>query len=139
MNIKIRAQLKKIALALSIVLSVSLIGCKETSAQESTLVEPQELINILETKEVHLVDVRTPKEFNKGFIENSINIDFSSPTFKEEIRKLDTSKPIVVYCRSGRRSAISTKTLVKVGFTEIYDLKGGIINWKREGYQLVKP
>ena len=131
--------MKKIALALSIVLSVSLIGCKETSAQESTLVEPQELINILETKEVHLVDVRTPKEFNKGFIENSINIDFSSPTFKEEIRKLDTSKPIVVYCRSGRRSAISTKTLVKVGFTEIYDLKGGIINWKREGYQLVKP
>lgn len=131
--------MKKIALALSIVLSVSLIGCKETSAQESTLVEPQELINILETKEVHLVDVRTPKEFNKGFIENSINIDFSSPTFKEEIGKLDTSKPIVVYCRSGRRSAISTKTLVKVGFTEIYDLKGGIINWKREGYQLVKP
>ena len=131
--------MKKIALALSIVLSVSLIGCKETSAQESTLVEPQELINILETKEVHLVDVRTPKEFNKGFIENSINIDFSSPTFKEEIRKLDTSKPIVVYCRSGRRSAISTNTLVKIGFTEIYDLKGGIINWKREGYQLVKP
>ena len=130
--------MKKIAILLSVVLSVSFLGCKETSAQQSKLVEPQEMIDVLSSKDVHLVDVRTA-EFQMGYIINAINIDFSSPTFQAELEKLDSSKPIVVYCRSGRRSGIATNNLVKAGFTEIYDLKNGIINWQRQGLKLVKP
>ena len=130
--------MKKIAIIFSIILSVTFFGCKETSAQQSKLVEPQEMIDVLSSKDVHLVDVRTPREFNQGFIENAINIDFSSPNFQEELDKLDSTIPIVVYCRSGRRSGISTNNLVKAGFTEIYDLKGGIINWQKQGHKLIK-
>ncbi len=119
-------------------ISATFFGCKESSAQQSELVEPQEMIDVLTSKDVHLVDVRTAREFNIGFIENAINIDFSSPNFQEELNKLDTSKPIVVYCRSGRRSGISTNNLVKAGFTEIYDLKGGITNWQKKGQKLIK-
>lgn len=130
--------MKKFAIILSIVLTVLLSSCKDSAAQQSTLLEPQELEDVLASKQVYFVDVRTPKEFDAGHIENAVNIDFKSPNFETEIKKLDSSKPIVVYCRSGRRSALSTNTLVKVGFTEIYDLKGGIINWNKQGKELVK-
>lgn len=131
-------KLKKIAVILSIILIATFFGCKETSAQQSQLLEPQEMIDVLVTKDVHLVDVRTPREFKMGFIENAINIDFSSPNFQAELNKLDNTKPIIVYCRSGRRSGIATNNLVKAGFTEIYDLRNGIINWQRQGQKLVK-
>ena len=130
--------MKKIAIVFSIILSITFFGCKESSAQQSKLVEPQEMIDVLTSKDVHLVDVRTPREFNQGFIENAVNIDFTSPNFQAELEKLDSTKPIVVYCRSGRRSGICTNTLVKIGFTEIYDLKGGIINWQKKGQKLIK-
>ncbi len=119
-------------------LSATFFGCKESSAQQSKLVEPQQMIDVLATKDVHLVDVRTSSEFQQGFIENAINIDFTSPNFQTELNKLDNTKPIVVYCRSGRRSGISTNNLVKAGFTEIYDLKGGIISWQKKGQKLIK-
>ena len=130
--------MKKIAIIFSIILSITFFGCKESSAQQSKLVEPEEMIEVLTSKDVHLVDVRTAREFNQGFIENAINIDFSSPNFQAELEKLDSTKPIVVYCRSGRRSGISTNNLVKAGFTEIYDLKNGIINWQRQGHKLIR-
>ena len=130
--------MKKIAIIFSIILSITFFGCKESSAQQSKLVEPEEMIEVLTSKDVHLVDVRTAREFNQGFIENAINIDFSLPNFQAELEKLDSTKPIVVYCRSGRRSGISTNNLVKAGFTEIYDLKNGIINWQRQGHKLIR-
>lgn len=130
--------MKKLAIIFSIILSVTFFGCKETSAQQSKLVEPQEMIDVLTSQDVHLVDVRTPREFQMGYIENAINIDFSSPNFQTELEKLDSSKPIVVYCRTGRRSGISTNNLVKAGFIEIYDLKGGIVNWQKKGQKLIK-
>lgn len=135
---KTNIKLKKIAIIFSIILSITFFGCKESSAQQSKLVEPEEMIEVLTSKDVHLVDVRTAREFNQGFIENAINIDFSLPNFQAELEKLDSTKPIVVYCRSGRRSGISTNNLVKAGFTEIYDLKNGIINWQKKGYKLIK-
>ena len=138
LKFKTNTKLKKLAIIFSIILSATFIGCKESSAQQSRLVEPQEMIDLLSSKDAYLVDVRTSREFQMGYIENAINIDFSSPNFQAELDKLDSSKPIVVYCRSGRRSGIATNNLVKAGFTEIYDLKNGIISWQRQGQKLVK-
>ena len=130
--------MKKLAIILSFVLTVLFISCKDSTAQQSTLLEPQELIDVLASQDVYFVDVRTSKEFSQGHIANAINIDFKSSSFEEEIKKLDTLKPIVIYCRSGRRSAMSTKILDKVGFDEIYDLKGGVLNWTKQGKALEK-
>lgn len=129
--------MKKIALFLSILFIATLFSCEETSAQESKLLEPNELIEVLSSKDAHFIDVRTPQEFSAGHIENAVNIDFKSSNFETEIEKLDSKKPIIIYCRSGRRSAASTNTLSKAGFTEIYDLKGGVLNWKKQGNKLV--
>ena len=82
------------------------------------------------TEDVQLVDVRTPEEYNEERIANSQNIDYNSPTFDEDIAKLDKAKPVILYCKGGGRSAKCAKKLKDAGFQKIYDLEGGISKWK---------
>ncbi|EGV43401.1 rhodanese-like domain-containing protein [Bizionia argentinensis JUB59] len=79
---------------------------------------------------VQLADVRTPGEFNSGHIKNAKNIDFFTGSFADKFEKLSKEKPVYLYCRSGARSKKASNKLVTMGFTEIYDLKGGYNNWK---------
>ena len=130
--------LKKISIILSVVIGLTLLNCKQSAAQQSTLLEPQEFKEFLSANEVLLVDVRTPREFNSGHIENAININFLSAEFEKEIQKLDSTKTLVIYCRSGNRSSKSTSKFVKAGFKQFYDLKGGVLNWEKTGLKLVK-
>jgi rhodanese-related sulfurtransferase len=81
-------------------------------------------------KKVQLVDVRTIEEFNSGKIEGAINVDyFDQDNFKASFEKLNKNQPVYLYCHSGRRSQESAILLEKMGFKEIYDLKGGYIAW----------
>jgi len=84
------------------------------------------------------IDVRTPQEFNEGHIEGALNINFYDEKFLEQIATHDKSKPIFVYCRSGKRSSLASKGLIKLGFIEVYDLQGGIINWENDNNQIAK-
>lgn len=77
-----------------------------------------------------LIDVRTPDEFNSGNIEGSINIDYFSTDFDQQIAKLDRNKTTLIYCRSGGRSGKAAKKMEDLGFTVVYDLSGGFSNWK---------
>lgn len=81
-------------------------------------------------KKVQLIDVRTPREFKISHIKSAKNIDFYSGQFATEFNKLNKNKPVYVYCRSGSRSRHASNKLAEMGFTEIYDLKGGIVRWK---------
>lgn len=117
-------------------ITLVLVGCKEENKGEIKLVTAEEMQTLLESKDVQLVDVRTPEEYREGYIEDSQNIDFNSPTFDEDISKLDKSKPVIVYCKSGGRSAECSEKLLKAGFVKIYDLKGGIAQWKFEGFEI---
>ncbi|MGK7390193.1 MAG: rhodanese-like domain-containing protein [Candidatus Cyclobacteriaceae bacterium M2_1C_046] len=86
---------------------------------------------LLKSKEVQLVDVRTLQEVEKGKIEGAINIDYLSNDFQDLIAdKLDKDKPVAVYCAVGGRSARAAKLLSKMGFTKVYDLKGGYNRWE---------
>lgn len=82
------------------------------------------------SKKGQLIDVRTPKEFNAGHIENAKNIDFfDQGNFVLEFDKLDKNIPVFLYCRSGNRSNKAAQILWNIGFKEIFDLKGGYTNW----------
>jgi len=85
-----------------------------------------------------IVDVRRPEEYNSGHIEGAINIDFFSPDFLDQIATLDKSETIFIYCKSGKRSAKATSKMLDIGFEEVIDLKGGIINWSKSNQKLVK-
>lgn len=96
----------------------------------------EEMQTILNMDNVQLVDVRTPEEYSTGFIANAQNIDYFSPTFDEDIKKLDKEKPVIVYCKSGRRSTKCSEKLLKAGFVKIYNLEGGITQWQYEGLKI---
>lgn len=79
--------------------------------------------------QVQLVDVRTPNEFKNGKIENAVNIDFNGTNFKEEIGQLDKSKPTLIYCHGGGRSAMAMQVMIHLGFIHVLELNGGFSNW----------
>lgn len=113
-----------------------MVSCAEEQKGEVKLVSPEEMQTLIELEDVQLVDVRTPEEHNEEFIAHSQNIDFNSPTFDEDIKDLDKTKPVVLYCRSGGRSAKCAKKLQDAGFVKIYDLDGGISKWKHKGLEV---
>lgn len=128
--------MKHLSITLILLVSVALISCNSNvSAQQSQLLEAKDFKEKI-NEDVHLIDVRTAREYKQGHIKGAVNIDYMSSDFAEQIEKLDTSKPIVIYCRTGRRSGLSTKVIVQAGFKEIYDLKGGTVNWTKKGFAL---
>ena len=85
-----------------------------------------------------IIDVRTPEEFTEGYIENAINIDFYSETFKEELDRLDRGNTYFIYCRSGNRSGQAMEIMKDMGFQEVYNLSTGIVDWISAGLPIVK-
>ena len=80
-----------------------------------------------------ILDVRTPEEFETSRIPNSINIDFYNPqNFMQEIEKLNKDNSYYLYCRTGVRSANSCQLMNELGFDKVYNLLGGIVEWKGE-------
>lgn len=117
------------------ILFVFAMGCDmDTNKGEIKLVTPEEMHSLVEQKDVQLVDVRSSSEYQDGHIAFAQNIDFNSPTFDEDILKLDKSKPVILYCKSGGRSARCSKKLLAAGFIKIYELKGGITQWRYKGF-----
>ena len=128
--------MKHLLFILSIALFVATSSCKDETKGEVQVVSPEEMITLLELDDVQLVDVRTPEEFKEGYIENFQNIDYFSPEFEKDIEKLDKSKPVIVYCKSGNRSGKCSKKMKEKGFIKVYDLDGGISRWKHEGLEV---
>lgn len=89
-------------------------------------------------EDVYWIDVRTPKEIAEGSIEGALKVDFKNDDFEQKILELDTSKTYYVYCRSGRRSDRARNFMVNHGFRDVYNVTGGIIEWQKAGYPLVR-
>ena len=69
-------------------------------------------IKTTETK--NIIDVRTPDEFNEGYIKNAKNINWNSSQFEKELGNLDRSTPLFLYCLSGGRSRNAAKKAVEM-------------------------
>ena len=124
--------LKYILLVAFTIFSCSLINNESINQMNS-----DELMEFIELNDAILVDVRTEDEYNSGYIENSLNIDYFSNDFSVNADKLDKNTPIILYCRSGNRSSMSANKISKLGFKEIYNLEGGILEWIEEGNAIV--
>jgi len=123
---------KVIALVASVLL---LTGCSSSSSTNNLSVS--EFSNKVAEAGVITLDVRTPGEFNEGHIAGALLVDFQSGNFENEIASLDKSKTYAVYCRSGSRSGQAVNVMREAGFTNIYNLNGGIIDWANAGMTLV--
>lgn len=129
--------MKKTILAIASLVSAALFltACSSDSAAQK--VSPKEFSEVIADPTIVILDVRTPQEFAEGHLANAINIDFQSGNFEQEIASLDKTKTYAVYCRSGNRSGQAVKVMAKAGFTSMYDMDGGIIDWQAAGGQIV--
>ena len=79
-----------------------------------------------------ILDVRMPTEIAEGKVENALDINVLSPNFSKKIANLDKSKPYLVYCRSGNRSAKACNIMSKQEFGKLYNLQGGYSSWLKK-------
>ncbi len=108
----------------------TLFGSRAQKAENIKILSIEEFKTAVAQKGIQLVDVRTSREYKAGHIKNALNIDFFNATqFKSAFEKMDTSKPVYLYCRSGSRSQKAARRLSEMGFIQIYDLKGGYLAW----------
>jgi rhodanese-related sulfurtransferase len=120
--------MKKLSL-LSLLL-VMLVAVYSFTQQQPLLVSPINFQNQL-NENVVLIDVRTAEEFNNGHLENALNIDYYNANFIEDINRLNKEKKVMVYCKSGGRSAGAVTILKQNGFKNIVELDGGYIAWSK--------
>ncbi|MGV6828784.1 MAG: rhodanese-like domain-containing protein [Flavobacteriales bacterium] len=108
--------------------------CKSQEEKVNTILDVPSFKTEVIGKNVQLIDVRTPDEYNQGHIKNALNIDFFDNThFSEKFNKLDKNKAIYIYCQSGTRSHKTAMKLEEMGFNKIYDLQGGYMAWTKSG------
>ena len=86
--------------------------------------------------EYNLVDVRTPEEFESGYIQNAKNYDFKSDFFENDILNLDINSNIIIYCRTQNRSMKAAEFLKSKGYKNLNVLEGGITSWVKNGNTL---
>ena len=94
---------------------------------------------LAEKKEVVVLDVRTPEEFKAGHLKGAVNINIQSPTFKEDVSKLDKSKTYLVNCAAGGRSTRACNAMGGFGFKDTLNLEGGFKAWTAAGQPVEKP
>lgn len=107
-----------------------IVSCKTDANEEIKVVSQEEMQTYINMEDIQIIDVRTPNEYKAGHIAAAQNINFLSPTFEQDILKLDKNKPVLVYCQMGGRSAKCAKKMKALGFTKILDYKGGYSEWK---------
>jgi rhodanese-related sulfurtransferase len=77
-----------------------------------------------------LIDVRTPEEFASGHIQGAVNIPVQE--LPQRLSEISMDEPVVLYCRSGNRSAQAAQILDEANYLQVYDL-GGIAAWHQAG------
>lgn len=97
-------------------------------------VSATEFQKTITTPNVQLLDVRTASEFNEGHLPGAMQADwYNRKQFSDRIQALDKHKTLCVYCLTGVRSHEAMELLKNSGFSDVKELQGGLISWKKEG------
>lgn len=80
-----------------------------------------------------ILDVRTPEEVAEGHLAGAKNIDIQDELFQQNIEQLNKNKTYLLYCRSGKRTAVAGAKMKASGFKKVYMMDGGITSWKEKG------
>ncbi|MBB5353646.1 rhodanese-related sulfurtransferase [Haloferula luteola] len=85
-----------------------------------------------------ILDVRTAEEWQEGHLDHALHADIQRDDFVAIAKaQLDPEKPVVIYCKSGKRSARASNRLEEAGFQQVIDLKGGMTAWLQAGKPVV--
>jgi thioredoxin 1 len=136
------SSMKKIILSITLVLSFLVAACQQSanngkSVNEKVSIEQFEKL-MAEKSNAIILDVRTPEEFAAGHVKGAVNLNIHDAAFKSGLAKLDKSKPVFVYCKSGSRSADATAQMKDMGFGEVYNFGGGMLAWSNAEKPVVR-
>lgn len=113
---------------------LTLVACNQDKPVKA--LEPKDFQAEVQKQQGVVLDVRTPEEFQEGHLPEAHNIDYKGDIFKGSLEQLDKNKPYYVYCKSGVRSRKAAEIMQEMGFTQVYNMEGGIDAWKKEGRPL---
>ena len=132
--------MKKFCIVVFMILTLvsALSGCVTKSPEKAqyTDISVQQAKEMIDKGEVFILDVRTQEEYNAGHIRNSTLIPVQD--LSKRLNEVPQGRKILVYCKTGGRSTTASEILVNNGFTQIYNMKGGITEWTKAGYEVVK-
>ena len=137
--------MKKLSIVSLLLIALLLAGCQSKSVVSEDVsldggsyknVDAKGLNTMLKSKDFVFINVHIP------FAGNIADTDFSIPydQIEQNLSQLPSDKnaKIVLYCRSGHMSQIAAEKLVSLGYTNIWNLKGGMIGWEQAGYNIEK-
>lgn len=105
---------------------------------QSREVTALEALGILKKQpEINVLDVRSKLDFKEGHLENAVNFYFYSLKFESNLEKLDKNKTWLVHCRDGERSSKTLELMKAAGFSDVIDLKEGMMGWQKAGLPVV--
>jgi len=121
--------MKKITKTLILMMLLLVFKLAATDISDYRL-SAEDFANLLsEDKEIILIDIRTPNEYNQGHIKNALLINYYDKNFITTLSELDKEKHYLIYCRSGNRSRNALQIMYEMGFNNFADLEGGIRAW----------
>ena len=124
----------KIIIGIAIMLA-TVLGMQQLLAADGIDVKQAQIMN---QQGALLLDVREPGEYSAVHVPNAKLIPLGQITSRMNEIEAYKDKPIVVMCRSGRRSAQAVAILQKAGYSQVSNVKGGITAWESKGLQVIK-
>jgi len=132
-------------LTAAVLTAVCIAGCRTTNfvpadqvlqsaGGDLRTVTPEELAGLLSEDEVFLINVFSSSIEIEG---TDLSISFPEIEANPDLLPGDKDTRVVVYCRTGSTSQVAVESLARLGYTDVYNLQGGMIAWQSAGYPLI--
>jgi rhodanese-related sulfurtransferase len=127
-----------LVLALAVIVVLLIVDTSKRRVLGFRDIKPQEAVRLINHEGAVVVDVREDKEYLENHVLNAVHIPYG--LMEERLQELDAyrSLPLIVYCRTGQRSAHAGALLRKHGFERVYKLSGGMLAWRSADLPVVK-
>jgi rhodanese-related sulfurtransferase len=115
--------------------NLTVINYRQASYRE---VSSREAADLIQNEQAIILDVRTPNEYKRGHLHNSVLIPVQE--LQTRYKELGTHKDreILIYCATGNRSTVASKILIDSGFKHIVNMRGGIYDWHKKNYPIAR-
>ncbi|MDD2769253.1 MAG: rhodanese-like domain-containing protein [Methylococcus sp.] len=110
----------------------------ESLFRKHKVITPTGAVQLMNTDEALIIDVREAAEFAEGHVEGAYHIPLAK--LGERVTEIAQHKnaPVIVTCQQGTRSPAACKTLTKAGFSQVYEMRGGMLAWSDSNYPITK-
>jgi MoaE-MoaD fusion protein len=95
-----------------------------------------EAATLVDDPAVTVLDIRTDAEFAQARLPRAVQLDYHAPDFAQRVAGLDRDASYLLYCRSGQRSGEARGLMTRLGFRDVVDISGGLVQWVNAGLPL---